>query len=124
MQNSFANDSFLFAVVKDKNKSVNALNNELSLISQWDFNWKMIFSHKLAPHKPAQEVLFSRKKKVLIHPVISFNNIQVDEAPYQKHLGLFLDEKLTFKHYIDNMLWKVNKGMAVIRKLRHALRQI
>ena len=53
----FANDSFLFAVVKDKNKSVNALNNDLSLISQWDFNWKMLFSHKLAPHKPAQEVL-------------------------------------------------------------------
>ena len=44
MQNSFANDSVLFAVVKDKNKSVNALNNDLSLISQWDFNWKMIFS--------------------------------------------------------------------------------
>ena len=60
----------------------------------------------------------------MIHPVISFNNIQVDEAPYQNHLGLFLDEKLTFKHYLDNILWKVNKGMAVIRKLRHALRQI
>ena len=59
----------------------------------------------------------------MIHPVISLNNIQVDEAPYQKHLGLFLDEKLTFKHYIDNMLCKVNKGMAVIRKLRHALCQ-
>ena len=38
------------------------------------------------PRKPAQEVLFSRKTKVSIHPVISL------KVSYQKHLGLFLDE--------------------------------
>ena len=75
------------------------------------------------PHTPAQEVLFSRKKEVSIHPVISLNNIQVEKAYYQKHLGSFLDEKLTFKHHIYNTLCKVNKGIAVIRKLRHALPQ-
>ena len=48
------------------------------------------------PHKPAQEILFSKKKKVSIHPVISLNNIQVEKSSYQKHLGLFLDEKLTY----------------------------
>ena len=45
-------------------------------------------------HKPAQEVLFSRKKKVSIHPVISLNNIQVEKTSYQTHFGLFLDELL------------------------------
>ena len=70
------------------------------------------------PHKAAQEVLFSRKKKVSIHPVISLNNIQVEKASYQKHLGLFFDEKLTFKHYIDNTLCK---GIAVIKNLRYTL---
>ena len=73
------------------------------------------------PHKPTQEVLFSKKKKVSIHPDISLNNIQVEKTSYQKHLGLFLDEKLTFKHNIDNTLCKVNKGIAVIKKLRHVL---
>ena len=46
------------------------------------------------PRKPAQEVLFSRKTKVQNHPTISLNNIQVERASYQKHLGLILDEKL------------------------------
>ena len=45
----------------------------------------MIF--KPEPHKPAQEVLFSRKKRVLIDPVISLHNIQVEKASYQKHPG-------------------------------------
>ena len=45
----------------------------------------------------------------------------MEKASYQKHLGLFLDEKLTFKHHIDNALCKVNKGIAIIKKLSHAL---
>ena len=73
------------------------------------------------PHEPAQKVLFSRKKKLWIHPVIGLDNIQMEKASYQKHLSLFLDEKLTFKHHIDIALCKVNEGLAVIKKLRHAL---
>ena len=115
----FADDTSLFTIVKDKNESANDLNNDLSLISEWAFHWKMHFNPD--PHKPAQEVLFSKKKKVSIHPAISFNSIQVEKASYQKHLGLFLDEKLTFKHHIDNTLCKVSKGIAVIKRLRHVL---
>ena len=75
----------------------------------------------LDPHKPAQDVLFARKKKVSSHPVISLNNIQVERASFQKHLGLFLDEKVTLKHHIDNALSKIDKAIAVIKKLRHPL---
>ena len=58
----FADDTSLFTIVKDKTESANTLNNDLSLISKWTFNWKMLFNPD--PQKPAQEVLFSRKKKV------------------------------------------------------------
>ena len=40
---------------------------------------------------------------------------------YQKHQGILLDEKLNFKHHIDSAVLKVNKGISVIRKLRHNL---
>ena len=75
------------------------------------------------PHKPAHKVSFSKEKKLSIHPAISLNNIQVEKASDQRHLGLFLDEKLTFKHYIDNTLCRGNKGIAVIKRLRHVLPQ-
>ena len=66
---------------------------------------------------------FQGKKKVSIYPVISLNNTEVEKVSYQKHLGLFFDEKLTFKHRIDNTLCKVNKSIAIIKKLRHTLLQ-
>ena len=63
------------------------------------------------PSKPAQEVLFSRNKKLQIHLTISLNNIQVERASYQKHLGILLDEKLNFKEHVDSTIVKVNKGV-------------
>ena len=100
-------------VYKDKNKFGNAFNNYLFLTSKRDLNWKMLFNP--AYNKLAHEVLFSKKKKVSIESVISLNNIQVETTFYQKHLGIFLDEKLTFIHYNDNALCKVDKGIAIIK---------
>ena len=97
--NLFADDTSLFTIVKDKNKSANTLNNNLFLISKWAYYWKMLFNTD--PSKPAQEMLFSRKKKTQIHPTICFNNIQVERASHYKHLGILLDEKLNFKQDID-----------------------
>ena len=115
----FADDTSLFSIVKDENESANALNYDLSQISKWAFNWKMLFNPD--PSKPAQEVLFSRKKKTQSHPEVSLNNIPVECSSYQKHLGLILDEKLYFKQHIDNAVSKINKGIAVIKKLRYSL---
>ena len=68
-------------------------------------------------------MLFSRKKKTQIHPTISFNNIQVERASHHKHLGILLDEKLTFKQHINTLILKINKGISAIKKLRRSLPQ-
>ena len=51
-------------------------------------------------NKPAQEIIFSRKKQSHSDQTISLNNIQVEMAFYQKHLGIILDEKLNFKQHV------------------------
>ena len=56
----FVDDTSVFTVVKDKNESANILNNVLQSISTWAYNWKILFNPDSS--KPAQEVLFSRKK--------------------------------------------------------------
>ena len=48
------------------------------------------------PSKQVQEVHFSSKIKKPTHPVLIFNNNQLMQTTYQKHLGLFSDEKLNF----------------------------
>ena len=102
----FADDTSLFTIVKDKNKSANMLNNDLRRISKWAYNWKMLFNPD--PSKPAQEVVFSRKKKLQSHPTISLNNIQVERASYVKHVGTLLDEKVNFKQHIDSVILKIS----------------
>ena len=115
----FADDTSLLTVVKDKNESANILNNDLQSISIWAYNWKILFNTDSS--KLVQEVLFPRKKKIQVHSTISLNDVQVERVPYQKHLGILLDEKLNFKQNIDSAISNVNKGMSVIKKLRHNL---
>ena len=107
----FADDTSLFTIVKDKQESADALNHDLSLISKWVFNWKMLINPDTS--KP---VLFSRKKKSQNHPNISFNNIQVERVSHQKHLGIILDEKLNFKEHIDKYYFKSEQGYSRITK--------
>ena len=115
----FAVATSLFTIAKDKNESGNTLNIDLIFISEWAYNWKMLFNPD--PSKPAQEVLLSRKKQVQIHPTITLNNIQVERGPYHKHLGLILDETLNFKQNIVSAISKVNKGISIIKTLRYSL---
>ena len=76
--------------------------------------WKMLFNPD--PTKPAQEVIFSKRKQFQSHPTISLSNIQVERASYQKQLGIIFDEKLNFKQHVDNAISKINKGISVIKK--------
>ena len=105
----FADDTSLFTIGKDKNESANIVNNDLLQISKWAYNWKVLFNPD--PNKPAQEVLFSRKNKVQVHPTINLNNTQVERTSYQNHLGILHDEKLNFKQHIDSVIPKINKDL-------------
>ena len=110
----FSDDTSLFTIVMDKNESANIINNDLLQISKWAYNWKMFFNPD--SKKPAQEVLFSRKTKVQLHPTINLNNIQVKKAFCQKQISILLDEKLNFKQHIDHVIPKIHKGISVIKK--------
>ena len=57
----------------------------------------MIFNPHLT--KQAQEVMFSRNTKKLLHVSLSFN-VSLWNSMSQKHLGLTLDEKLNFVQHL------------------------
>ena len=58
------------------------------------------------PKKPAHEVIFSRKKNEVTYPSVFYNDIEVSRTHSQKHLGLVLDKKFTFKKQIKDKLNK------------------
>ena len=80
-----------FRLFEITNLLANASNNVLLKIDNWAYQWKINFNP--APAKQVQ-VIFSRKIKKPSQPVLIFNNNQIIQTPYQKHLGVFLDEKL------------------------------
>ena len=57
----FADDTSIFSVVKDHLNS-SKLNQDLSKISQWTYQWKTSFNPDVS--NQAQEVIFSRKKNI------------------------------------------------------------
>ena len=66
-------------------------------------------------------MIFSRKASRVDHPVVTFNNSPVARTPCQKHLGLYLDERLNFSHHIKEKISKACKGIGVIRNLHYIL---
>ena len=73
------------------------------------------------PKKQAQEVIFSRKSKAILHPPLVFNNNNVIQTASQKHLGIILDTRLSFEKYLETVLCKINKTIGLIRKLQNLL---
>ena len=72
------------------------------------------------PSKQAQEVIFSRKTKKEYHPPLAFNN-NVSETNSQKHLGVVLDNRLSFEDHLKMILNKVNKTIGLLCKLQNIL---
>ena len=65
----------------------------------------------------------SRKTIKTPHLSVVFNNVPVVQSSCQKHLGVYLDQKLNFTHRIKEKVTKANKGIAVIKKLQTKLPQ-
>ena len=48
------------------------------------------------------------KTKKLPHPPLVFNNVNVTQSIYQKHLGIILDSKLTFESHLNMGTTQIN----------------
>ena len=115
----FADDTSLFSVVYDIHSSASVLNKDLKTINEWALQWKLSFNPD--PNKQAQEVIFTRKSKNMRHPPLIFNKSNVFQSTTQKHLGLILDNRLSFEEYLTAMRAKISRTIALLRKLQHVL---
>ena len=115
----FANDTSLFSVNHNLNTFTNNLNEDLKKINDWATQWKMSFNPE--PTKQAQEVIFSRKIKKPLHIPLNFDDTNVKQTGFQKHLGLILDSQLSFEEHLKTIFSKANKTIGLIRKLRNSL---
>ena len=81
-------DTSLFSVVKNIHTNANTLSQHLNVITNWTFQWKVIFNPDWS--KQAQEIMLSWKVKKLLHPSFLSNNIPLNNSLFRMHLGLTL----------------------------------
>ena len=55
------------------------------------------------------------------HPPLIFNKSKVFQSTTQKHLGLIIDNTLSFKDYLTAMGAKVSRTIAILHELQHVL---
>ena len=109
----------MFSVVHGNDTSANDLNHDLEKISEWAFQWKIKFNPD--PIKQAQEMIFSTKKTVSIHPVVYFNKTPVNSTPTHKHLEMKLASKLSYENHLQSVFSRVNKTIGLLRKFESTL---
>ena len=113
----FAGNVSLFSVDEKINLSAINLNSDLSKINAWASQWKIIFNPD--PNKQAQEIIFSRKIKKVSHPPLKFNNNTFERAQFQKHFGVYLEDKVDFREHLRNIFKKVNRTIHLLHKLQN-----
>ena len=115
----FADDTSLFSVIPNANITAKELNNDLVKLSRLAYQWKMSFNPD--PSKQDQKVIFSTKTKKEYHPPHAFNNNNISETNSQKHVGVVIDNCLSFEDHLKMILNKVNKTIGLLCKLHNIL---
>ena len=75
----------------------------------------MVFNPDIS--KQAVEVIFSARTDKPLHRPLSFNGVPVARRPDTKHLGLYLDEKLSFSKHIKENILKAMNGISILKFL-------
>ena len=112
----FADDTNLFYSSKTLTDLFNVVNSELSKLSEWfcvnklSLNIKktnyIIFGNRPIPQNDA-------------HLQLSLNDTIITQVFDTKFLGVYLDNKLTWKVHISHLKLKLSRGVGIMRRVQH-----
>ena len=97
---------------------INDLSNDIKIKCKLFADDTSLFSVVHDPTTQAQEIIFSRKKTVSIHPVVYFINTPVNSTATHKHLGIALDSKLSYENHLQSVFSRVNKTIDLFKKFQ------
>ena len=97
-----ADDSSLSIRVSEVYETHQILESDLRTKEKWGHQWKMVVNPDIT--KLAVKEFFSATTAKPNHPSLVFNDIPVARKPFTRHLGLYLDEKLSFSVHIKETI--------------------
>ena len=103
----FADDSKIFSAVRNYSDSED-FQHDLEKIEQWAKKWQLTFNESKC------KVMHLGKN----NPAFNYNmgETELEESNIEKDLGVFIDNKLSFDHHIQQAVNKANKILGLIRR--------
>lgn len=111
----FADDTTLFITVDDPHEAAQSMNADLDKINEWANKWLVNFNAQ-----KTKSMLVSRKLET-VNPPLFFNNVQIDEVENHKHLGIILNNKLSWYQHTDNIVTRARKKLDILHRMRYKL---
>ena len=112
----FADDVTLFLEVDDPGTTAGELNEDLQKISDWAEKWLVTFNPSKTKH-----MLISRKRIQRDHPSLYFKDKVITDVNEHKHLGLIVQNDLTWFSHIESLVEKSSKLVNIMRSLQSCL---
>ena len=113
----FADDIILFYSHKNIDTLNKTVNQELKKIARW------LCANTLTLNiKKTHFIIFKSRKRKLNQTVpIKINEQPIELVKYTKFLGVYIDEELSWKHHIDQVVSKISQMRGIMAKVRHYL---
>ena len=113
----FADDVNMYAAGDTTEEIVDKLNGDLIKLSDYLKGKRM----KLNTAKTKFILLHRKTTDVPMSAYVTIDGVHVPRTQYARHLGIVLDENLTFGPQIDNLVGSVNRKLGAYRLSRHLL---
>ena len=108
----FADDTTLGYNCKDFNELKQTLETELKKVMEW------LLANKLLVNLTKTHVMLFSFKRNNPKLSIQINDSELEEKTETNFLGIFIDNKLTWKAHINHICNKVSKSIAILRQVR------
>ena len=112
----FADDTNIYSVTNLRDNNVLfALQLDLVKIEKWAKTWKVDFNAA-----KTEMVIFSKNRNVY-NPSLYFFGKKIQIIDSHKHLGIILDQTLSWKPQIDNIASKVQLNLNIMKSFKYIL---
>lgn len=112
----FANDTSLVKQIDDISDCFQTLNSDLDKLNTWSQQWCVTFNAQKTKY-----LLISKKKNIPHYPALIFNNVNIKRVTHYEHLGLILNDKLSWTDHIADICKKCHSKLNTILRMRHLL---
>lgn len=116
----YADDTALLSVGNSLASVTDNLQSDLITLSEWSKTWLMSFN-------PSKTVVVNfslgPKKANTGLPTIFYENVQLQECNFVKHLGVTITQNLSWSDHIEKIVQKSRKVLWAFRRLQFSLSQ-